>query len=219
MKRNNFLREHSYYYLLLYVPVFLLWFYLVEHLHTPDKPYWVSYLPLDDKIPFWPGFAPIYCLWYPFLIVPGVYMLLKEPAAFRRYMWFFMIGISACLLICTVFPNGQDLRPTEFETDGFCVRLVQALYSADTNTNVLPSMHVVGSVAVFYGALHSKKLRRPAALVPITLLSILISLSTVLIKQHSILDIFAGIALSVPVWLIVNRIGKKSDRQIQSPST
>ena len=219
MKQHDFLRQHRYYYLLLYVPVFLIWFFLIEQINSPAKGYWVSYLPLDDRIPFLPGFAPIYCLWYPFLIVPGLYLLKTDPGAFKRYMWFFMIGISACLLICTVFPNGQDLRPTEFHSDGFCVSLVKALYQADTNTNVLPSMHVVGSVAVFYGALHSKKLRRPLALIPITVLSILISLSTVFIKQHSVLDILAGLVLSVPVWLIVNWMGRKLGRQPEQLAT
>lgn len=210
---KQFLREHRYYYLLLYVPVFLLWFFLIERINTPERGYWVSYMPLDDKIPFLPIFAPIYCLWYPFLIVPGLYLLKTEPSAFRRYLWFFMIGTSACLLICTVFPNGQDLRPASFSSDGFCVRLVQALYRADTNTNVLPSMHVVGSFAVFYGALHSKRLRRPRTLIPISILTVLICLSTVFIKQHSFLDIIAGVVLSIPIWFLVNWMGRKLDPQ------
>ena len=201
---KQFLKDHRYYALLLYVPVFLIWFVLLETLHPADAPYWVSYLPLDDKIPFLPQFAPIYCLWYPFLIVPGLYLLLREPDAFRRFMWFFMVGTGLCLLICTVFPNGQDLRPQLGEGGGWCVALVRALYAADTNTNVLPSMHVVGSVAVFYGARHSRGLRRPLPFAVITVLTILISLSTVFIKQHSVLDIVTGLALSVPIWLILN---------------
>ena len=198
--------RRRYAWLLLYVPVFLIWFVLLEHFRGPDRPYWVSYLPLDDRIPFLPGFAPIYCLWYPFLLVPGLYLLVKDPEGFRRFLWSFMLGTGACLLICTVFPNGQNLRPTEFPSDGFCVRLVQALYAADTNTNVLPSMHVVGSVAVFYGALHSRSLRRPAPLAAIAVLTVAISLSTVFIKQHSVLDILTAIPLCVAVWLAVNRI-------------
>ena len=197
---KQFLKEHPYYYLLLYVPVFLLWFYLVEQLHTPEKGYWVSYLPMDDRIPFLPGFVVFYVLWYPFLLVPGLYLLFKEPEAFRRYLWFFMLGISSCLLICTVFPNGQNLRPTSMEP-GFCTWLLGLLYRADTNTNVLPSMHVVGSAAVVYGCCCSKTLRRPQWLVPISLLAAGISLSTVFVKQHSVLDLFTGLALCLPVWL------------------
>lgn len=208
---KQFLKEHRDYYLLLYVPVFLIWFFLIEQLHPSGSTYWVSYVPLDDKIPFLPQFAVLYCLWYPFLIVPGLYLLLREPDAFRRYMWFFMVGTGLCLLICTVFPNGQDLRPQLGEGGGgFCVSLVRGLYAADTNTNVLPSMHVVGSVAVFYGALHSKGLRRPLPFAAITVMTVLISLSTVFIKQHSVLDIAAGLLLSVPIWLLLNAMFRRN---------
>ena len=204
-----FLKTHRHYYFLLYVPVFLIWFFLIERLHGPEDPYWVSYLPADDAIPFLPGFAPIYCLWYPFLLVPGLYLLVWEPEGFRRFMWFFMLGTGVCLLICTVFPNGQDLRPAVVEGDGLCAALIRFLYRADTNTNVLPSMHVVGSVAVFYGALHSRRLRRPGWLALIGLLTVLISLSTVFIKQHSLLDILAGIALCIPLWPLVGRLCRR----------
>ena len=201
--------DRRYLWLLLYVPVFLLWFFLVEQVNTPDRPYFVSYLPLDDAIPFLPAFAPVYCLWYFFLIVPGLYLLLREPEAFRRFMWYFMLGTGACLLICTVFPNGQDLRPAVVPGDGLCARLVRFLYAADTNTNVLPSMHVVGSVAVLYGALHSRALRRPLPLAAIAVMTAAISASTVFIKQHSVLDILAAIPLCAAVWWAVGRICRK----------
>lgn len=206
---KQYVKEHRYILLLLYVPVFLLWFYVIERINTPDRGYWVSYLPLDDKIPFLPGFAWIYCLWYPFLIVPGLLFLKDDPAAFRRYLWFFMTGTGLCLLICTIFPNGQNLRPTVFPSDGLSVRLMQALYHADTNTNVLPSMHVVGSIAVLYGALHSRRLRRPAPLCVIALMTVLISLSTVFVKQHSVLDLIAGVLLCVPIWFFVDWLGRR----------
>ena len=131
-------------------------------------------------------------------------------------MWNLMIGFSLCLAICSVFPNGQNLRPTTFASDGFCVRLVQALYRADTNTNVLPSMHVVGSFAVVYGALHSKKTSRPGWLTLFIGVALLICCSTVLIKQHSILDIFAGVAAAVPVWLAADAIGRREDRRARA---
>ena len=207
---KQFLKTHRYYYLLLYIPVFLAWFFLIEQINTPDRPYWVSYLPLDDKIPFVPCFSLIYCLWFPFLLLPGIYLLLKEPRAFTRFMWFFMIGMSFCLLVCTIFPNGQDLRPTEFASEGFCTVLVQLLYRADTNTNVLPSMHVVGSVAVFYGVLCAPSLKKPAILLPVFVLTALICLSTVLIKQHSVLDTLTGFAVCIPIWWLVNRFERGS---------
>ncbi len=207
----EFVRERPYYLYILYVPCYLIWFFVLEHVITDQ--YWVSYLPIDDRIPFIPGFSLAYCLWFPFLVLPGLYWLLRDVPAFKRYMWFMMIGFSLSMLICTVFPNGQNLRPTAFSTDGFCVRLVQALYRADTNTNVLPSMHVVGSFAVVYGAVHGRETKKPLWMAVFIATALLICCSTVFIKQHSFLDIIAGVVVAIPVWLAADGIGRIAEHR------
>lgn len=95
--------------LLLFVPLYLTAFYLIEKFITTD--YWVSYIPLDDSIPFLEVFVIPYCIWYPFMIVTGLYLLLKDVPAFKRYMWFIIIGFTTSLTICALLPNGQHLRP------------------------------------------------------------------------------------------------------------
>ncbi len=196
--------------LLLYIPLYLTAFFLIEKYITTD--YWVSYIPLDDAIPFLEGFVVLYCLWYPFMIFTGLYLLLKDIPAFERYMWFVILGFTTCIAICAVFPNGQDLRPLEFERVNFFTRMVESIYRVDTNTNVLPSMHVVGSLAAAFAIFDSNALKKRFIRVSTTILTILICMSTVLIKQHSILDIFAGIAICIPIYFIVYRkkvFGKK----------
>ena len=47
--------------LLLYIPVYAVWFILLEK-HVTEH-YWVSYVPLDDKIPFVPAFVLAYVMW------------------------------------------------------------------------------------------------------------------------------------------------------------
>ena len=88
---KKYIQEHKYVLLVLYVPVYLIWFALAEHMVPTTDGCWVSYLPLDDKIPFLPGFILAYVLWYPFLIFPVVVMLLKnDRRAFIRYGAFIM---------------------------------------------------------------------------------------------------------------------------------
>ena len=115
------------------------------------------------------------------------------------------VGISflSTLLIYVIYPNGQELRVTTFENPNLLTDFVQYLYSCDTNTNVCPSLHVIGSFAAVFGVFHSKKLCSWSLKVIIVVSAALIALSTVFIKQHSIVDVFAGIALSVVVWAIV----------------
>ena len=47
----------------LWLPPYLLCFWLLEHLVTAD--YRPTQLPIDGLIPFWEGFVVFYCLWYP----------------------------------------------------------------------------------------------------------------------------------------------------------
>jgi membrane-associated phospholipid phosphatase len=176
----------------LYLPVYLTWFALLERFVRTG--YYVSYMLLDDLIPFVPAFVLVYVLWYPYLAVPAAYLYFRDAKAFVRFGVYFMISFSVSLLVCTVFPNGQDLRPAD-PGNGFFPWLLGRLYAADTNTNVLPSMHVVGCAGIIFAAFDSPRLKK--ARFPLLALGLLIAISTVMVKQHSLLDIIWGIAVAV----------------------
>ncbi len=187
------LKTNWHYLLILYVPVYLTCFVVLEHLITDN--YWPSYLPLDDAIPFIPAFVIPYVLWYPYLFVVGLYALLKDVPAFKRYLYFMIGALSFSLLVCALFPNGQDLRPATFEQKNLFTWMIDFIYAHDTNTNSIPSMHVVGAMGATFAVFDCKKLRRWR--IPAALFCILVCAATVLIKQHSILDTFAGLAVSI----------------------
>ena len=82
--------------------------------------------------------------------------------------------------------------------------LVRALYATDTNTNVLPSVHVIGAVVVAFACAYSPAAKRHKWALPLVcFLAAMITLSTVFIKQHSALDAFAAFAVCVPLWFAV----------------
>lgn len=199
---KQYLKQHRYLLMILYVPFYLTVFFLLEKWITKD--YWVSYLPLDDKIPFVEQFVIFYCCWYPSLVATGLVLLFHNVDEFKKYMWFIIAGFSLSMLICAVFPNGQDLRPASFDHANFYTWLIGKIYKADTNTNVFPSMHVVGCGAVICGVFGMKPKRFKALLrAGAAVLMLLIVASTVFIKQHSILDIYGGIALCIPIWFVI----------------
>jgi membrane-associated phospholipid phosphatase len=71
---------------------------------------------------------------------------------------------------------------------------MQGYYDYDTNTNVCPSLHVLGSVTsmcAFFDLWRKKKMI--LAKTALVILTVLISVSTVFLKQHSVIDIFAAI--------------------------
>ena len=186
--------------MLLYFPVYLLLFYWVEHAITDN--YWVSWCALDDRIPFVSGFVFAYVLWYPLMLGMTLWLLARDRRAFLRYGWTVIAGLTASIAIFFIFPSGQELRPDAVPGSGLAPMLVRAIYAVDTNTNVFPSMHVVGTLAAMVAAFDTPTIPRWARWL-IVALGVLINASTVLIKQHSVLDILAGVALFAAVYLLV----------------
>jgi membrane-associated phospholipid phosphatase len=71
----------------------------------------------------------------------------------------------------------------------------------DTNTNVCPSEHVICALAVMVTAWHCQALRKPAWILFFTVTTIIICLSTVFLKQHSILDALAALPVCFIAYL------------------
>ena len=111
-------RHH--WYLLIWLVYFVL-FYIAEHVVTDN--YWVSYLPLDDKIPFCRYFIIPYCMWHPLLFVMTLYLMWYDVPAFKRFMIYIGLGFGGSIIFCLLFPNGQDLRPTQFAQNDFFILL------------------------------------------------------------------------------------------------
>ena len=150
---------------------------------------------LDDFIPFCEWFVIPYYYWFVFLIGFGAFWFFYEPEIFREWMWAIILSYSVTVVVYLVWPNMQTLRPTEFERDNLLTDIVRGLYDFDTNTNVCPSIHCLGSYATAFAGLHSKRLRGIWWRLSFLLTPVFISASTVFLKQHSIIDVFAAMAV------------------------
>lgn len=196
--------EYSHVKLLFYWPIYGLAFLTLERL-LPGMEYHAVWCPLDDYIPFFEGFFLPYEFWFVFLIGMALYGLMFDTTAFRRYMWFIIITYSATCVIYLIYPTEQLLRPESFARDNFLTRCVAGLYAFDTNTNVCPSIHVLGSVAVLFGAWRSKHFYTRGWRAAFVIMTVLISISTVFLKQHSIIDVIVAVAMCIPVWILLDR--------------
>lgn len=202
---KKFFREHWVIAIpVVFLPTYLLSFFALEKA-APTAGYYVCHLPIDDKIPFLEGFVIFYCLWFVLLVSVGFMLFLTDDRGFLLYMLDLWVGFAVCLVFCHFFPNGQDLRPAVFPRDNVFSRIVGRLYAADTNTNVFPSMHVVGALACCYGIRRSRALAYPWLRTAVVVSTVLINLSTVFIKQHSVLDVLGGLALSLILYLFFYR--------------
>ena len=222
---KKILKKYDHMWLLLYIPIYVFFFNVLETWISPEFNYWVSYMPFDDMIPFNELYVIPYVIWFPYMFLMGAYLFFADKDAFIRYIWGFMIGFTASLICFAVFPNGQDLRPEVFPRDNFLVDMVKDLYANDTNTNVLPSMHVIGAWLIFFVYLDCKRLRKWWHISYAFVIAFFTTLSTVYIKQHSFLDVIWGLIFCIPIYLITNvwmkrrMERKKAEREKQEAET
>lgn len=151
---------------------------------------------LDDVIPFCEYFVIPYVGWY-FLIAGSLlYFALYNPEHFKTMMKFIIVTQVVATIVYIVFPNRQDLRPEMFERNNIFTAIVNLLYTADTSTNVCPSLHVAYSLGIASTWLKEPSAsRRCKAL--LTGFCVLICISVAFVKQHSVVDIFAALPVGV----------------------
>lgn len=188
--------------MLLFWPVFGILFLSVERLIPRDHyaPVWCH---LDDLIPFCEWFLIPYLFWFVFLAGMHLYLLLFDPKAFRKFMYFIMVTYGVTMLVYLIYPTCQELRPAQLPRDNFLTRLMVWFYTFDTNTNVCPSLHVVGSMAVAFAAWDTPRFQKPSWKAAFLGTALLISVATVFVKQHSILDVVWAMVLCAAAYAVV----------------
>jgi len=211
---------------LLFWPLYGLAFSGVEFLFPNDSTYTIIHHPIDDMIPFCEWFAIPYVFWYACLAFMVVYPALYDVPLFKKYMWFIILGYSVSFITYLVFPNGQLLRPDleALGRENLMTELMGALYASDTYTNVCPSMHVIGALAVMFASWHSKHFSSWYWNIISTVNALLICISTVFVKQHSIVDVWAGTAVSIVLYVLIfhvkwNKIFTRKDGTLKAETT
>ena len=197
---KKWIRENPHSLALTYGLFYLAGFFCLE---SRQGSFYLIECSLDDKIPFMEIFVIPYVSW--FLLIGGVlaWTMFRKKEDFLELCLLMFTGTTFCLAVYWVFPNGLDLRP-DTVPDNFWGWMVGLLYSMDTSTNVCPSIHVSTSVAV--GLIAGKNRwfsKKPALRWLLYFWIVLICLSTMMIKQHSVIDVACGTILSLALFPVV----------------
>ncbi|QHQ60067.1 phosphatase PAP2 family protein [Anaerocolumna sedimenticola] len=201
---KDLIQKYKHGWILSYFFIYIAWFFLLEKKVTTN--YAPVHIWLDDYIPFNEWFVIPYYLWFLFIFATVAYFFLTSKEDFYKVTAFLFIGMTVCLIIYTIWPNGQNLRPdlSTIGRDNIFIRIVKALYATDTSTNVCPSIHVFNSIGANIAIHRSEKLKNYKLLrIGATILTVLISLSTMFLKQHSAFDAITAIALSIVMYYFV----------------
>lgn len=209
-----------------YIIFYIAGYLLVEHMVTDE--YHVIHMAPDDYIPFCELFVIPYLLWFPYMVGTVLYLLFTDKKDYYKNFAVLAIGMTLFLVVSLLYPNGHNLRPDVMPRDNIFTWLVSFLYKADTSTNILPSIHVYDSLMAHIAIVHSSHLHKLRETNPrrqkwirivSLILSLSITLSTVFIKQHSMVDVITGTALAAVMYVIFYRCGNSKSRMHTTTDT
>jgi membrane-associated phospholipid phosphatase len=170
---------------------------------------------IDKYIPFCEVFVIPYIMWFGYVAFTVIYLCIKDKEESDKLVAFLMAGMTIFIIISAVFPNGHHLRPAVFPRDNVFTRIIKYLYAADTPTNVLPSIHVYNSIGIMIAVVRSKCFAGRNAVKTFMLgLGISIICSTVLIKQHSMLDVLLAFLLSAIMYSICYKTAAVREKRV-----
>lgn len=198
----TFFEKYKHLLILNYFFIYLAWFSYVEKNVTTH--FHVIHTALDDYIPFCEYFVIPYLMWFGYVAWGIAYFAIHNKDIYYRLCAFLFTGMTIFLIISTVFPNGQFLRPYYFTHHNVFTMLCEWLYSTDTPTNLFPSIHVYNSLAIHLAVVKSKEFKnRKTVRLLSGILMVSIILSTMFIKQHSTFDVFTAFLLAGVMYYIV----------------
>ena len=181
--------------LIIFWVVFATLFAVEERLFTFDNYYHPVHCFLDDIIPFNEFFVIPYMYWFVFVTEMFVYTMLYDIKIYKRFQYYMAITYLGALIIYLIYPTCQELRPTEFERNNILTWIIGQVYASDTSTNVCPSIHVMGACAVWSASMYIERFRKINWQIFYGITTVIICVSTVFVKQHSIIDVFCALPI------------------------
>lgn len=159
------------------------------------------YFYLDDKIPFLGRFVYIYNMFYPFCLIAFYFLYKKDAKTYYKSIIAGIIGFLICDIIFLFIPTIM-YRPIIPDIDPITNLVLKITYLYDNPPlNCFPSIHCLFCFQVIYGYIMSKY--NIKVKIPVITFSLLIIVSTLLVKQHFVYDVIASFLICLMTNLIV----------------
>ncbi len=148
----------------------------------------------DEKIPFLPIFIWPYLSLFPFIFI-GLFIAFSQPIAPALYLAL-IIGVLSGSLVRYFVHSG--IRQPRIRRHDVSSRLVHWLYRCDDRARTFPSSHVLISIIISYFL----ALAFPVYALSIWVIGLLITVSTVFVKQHYLIDVAGGLFFVIgAIWV------------------
>lgn len=204
MKKGNLIIPET-----MRIPIFLalacnMAAYYGSRLLTAEREHFNLSNHLDDQIPFIPWTIIIYWGCYVFWIVNYILGCRQDRERAFRFISADFFAKLVCLLCFLVFPT-TNIRPV-IEGDSIWEELMRMLYHLDAADNLFPSIHCLTSSFCFIAVRGNEKAPKWYKTASF-LIAVGICVSTLTTRQHVLIDVIAGVALSELSWWFVEKSG------------
>lgn len=157
---------------------------------------------LDRRLPFIPQFLLVYFGCYIFWGVNYIMAARQEREQVYRFFTADFLSRCVCLVIFLAFPT-TNTRPV-IEGNGFWNQAALWLYSIDDADNLFPSIHCLVSWFSYLAVRGQEKI--PGWYKNVSwIIAVLVFISTLVTKQHVLVDVAGGIALAQICFMIGQR--------------
>lgn len=173
--------------LLLLVTFYTVGYLGINRINDYRSHYYDVSLWFEKLIPF----VPVAIIGYSFVFLLIVILFLvidNMPDFWDMCIRFFNMSLL-CFIIFLIFPVRMELRPEVGMADGWIMELVSFYFWIDHPYNLFPSMHLSAS---FFAAFYCMRKGRILGWITM-IMAITVGVSVVLLKQHYIMDVVAGL--------------------------
>lgn len=162
---------------------------------------------IDRRIPLVSQTVFIYGLWYPLIAVYPLYLYSCSPAAYYQYILAIVLDIVISLFIYLFYPTSFQ-RP-EPPADTFSGKILRLVYIVNyKGLNCMPSMHCSQCFIILLSVVScaASGMMHFGIMVAICILACMILVSTLLTKQHVLIDMAAALPVGVGCFIVSQMI-------------
>jgi membrane-associated phospholipid phosphatase len=164
---------------------------------------------LDSLIPFCEIFIVPYISWFLFQAIWVVLVFIIDRKTYDQLTTMLMVGMTVFLVVSILVPTRLSLRPYFIPRNNIFVKWCLLLWKVDTPTNVWPSIHVFNTTALMMTLFTSENaiLKKKSVQIPVVFWCVMIILSTMFLKQHSIGDVLSALVLNGISYVVIYQAG------------
>lgn len=157
-------------------------------------------MPIDDMIPFIKELIVVYHMYMPMILLTAVLVFVYDNKQYKRFIITLFVAQTFSYVIYMTYQTYVPRYDISLLGDDIFSKLVKLTYSVDNTYSGLPSMHVANMTlsSIFL----SKTSISPRKKKPLIAFMILIGATTVLVKQHVIIDVPSGLVYAIATYLL-----------------